>query len=149
MIKMSGMFCFKIPRVLVILIFVLRSTVSGFLKMFCRVRLRSHVRFVNRNLDKVRFQSSVFWYTARQVRRVMLRVTTSDCAYTRANAFIFAVKVAHEAVCMPILSYNGPICNGQISVCHFVVVTIVVYAIVCLCLSLFFLEISNYPRVTG
>lgn len=30
-----------------------------FLKMYCRIRLCWHVRFVNRNLDKVRFQSSI------------------------------------------------------------------------------------------
>uniref|UniRef100_A0A6G5ACR6 Putative transposase n=1 Tax=Rhipicephalus microplus TaxID=6941 RepID=A0A6G5ACR6_RHIMP len=32
---------------------------AKFLKMFCRVRLCWHVRFVNRNLDRVRFQSSI------------------------------------------------------------------------------------------
>lgn len=32
---------------------------ARFLKMFCRIRLCWHVRFVNRNLDKVRFHSRV------------------------------------------------------------------------------------------
>ncbi|XP_075736798.1 uncharacterized protein LOC142776659 [Rhipicephalus microplus] len=32
---------------------------AKFLKMFCWVRLCWHVRFVNRNLDRVRFQSSI------------------------------------------------------------------------------------------
>lgn len=30
-----------------------------FVKMYCRIRLCWHIRFVNRNLDKIRFQSSV------------------------------------------------------------------------------------------
>lgn len=51
-----------------------------FSKMLYRVRLCSRVRFVNRNLNKVRFEYC-FWYTALQIQTVMLHVSNLACAY--------------------------------------------------------------------